>query len=104
MNSFNYFLEFYNSIYLQAHSNIKNKVIHFIGANLFIIGIALSILLKSWLLIPVSIFIGYFLPHIGHRHFQGNKSLRASNPFFCVLGAAVLYWQTWVNLLTKGRF
>jgi hypothetical protein len=77
--------------YLKAHSDKGNRVLHFIGATLFFLLIALAIILKIWWLVPAAVFIGYLLPGIGHRFFQYNDSFRSSKPVLCVLCAFRLY-------------
>ncbi|MFM9945982.1 MAG: Mpo1-like protein [Bacteroidia bacterium] len=103
MGWFTSFWEFYNTLYLKEHSNTRNQIIHFFGTTSFIVGIVISIIFKIWFLIPVAIFAGYLFPHIGHKHFQGNESLRKSNPVYCVLGAAVMYFHNLGRLITKGK-
>lgn len=85
--------------YLQEHSDRRNSMIHFMGANLFFLLTILSFLLFNPFLFPAAVFAGYFLPHIGHVYFQKNKSMRISHPVFCVIGAFVLYIHTWKNIL-----
>jgi hypothetical protein len=81
-------------IYLRAHSDRHNQVLHFIGATLFFALMGLSVALHHWWLAPVAIFTGYLLPGIGHRHYQKNSSFRASKPVLCVLCALKLYLDT----------
>ncbi len=86
--------------YRVCHSDRRNQWLHFTGATLFA-GLALLALFAQWYwLLPVAVFIGYWLPHIGHRHYQHNQSLRTSHPVYCVLGAARLYLLTWRQILT----
>ena len=78
-------------VYLKAHSEAGNRVLHFIGSTLFFGLIALAFVLKIWWLIPAAVFIGYLLPGIGHKFFQHNDSFRSSKPVLCVLCAFRLY-------------
>ena len=84
--------------YFEAHSDKTNKLLHFIGATLFFICLGLSIATLNIIYFICGIFIGYILPHIGHKHYQGNSSLRNSHPVFCVLGAFALYLKIWKTL------
>ncbi|HEY6506200.1 MAG TPA: DUF962 domain-containing protein [Chitinophagaceae bacterium] len=85
--------EFYPA-YLRAHSNRANRVLHFIGATLFFVLIALAFMIPNYWLIGAAIFAGYLLPGIGHRFFQENESFRASKPVLCVICALRLYIDT----------
>jgi hypothetical protein len=77
--------------YLKAHSDVGNRILHFIGSTLFFTLIVIAFILKIWWLILAAVFIGYFLPGIGHKFFQHNNSFRASKPVLCVLCAFRLY-------------
>jgi hypothetical protein len=90
-------------VYLEAHSDIGNRVLHFIGATLFFILIALAFILNIWWLIPGAIFIGYLLPAIGHRFFQHNNSFRASKPLLCVVCALKFYIATLIFRTYRKR-
>ena len=93
--SFRAFLPYYR----QCHSNRLNRWLHFTGASLFFgLNTAAFISQKYWLL-PLAVFAGYLLPHIGHTHYEGNRSLRVSHPVYCVLGAALLYFEMWYTIL-----
>jgi hypothetical protein len=81
-------------IYLRAHSHRTNQLLHFTGATLFFTLMVMAFALKLWWLAPVAVFTGYFLPGIGHKHFQKNHSFRASKPVLCVLCAFRLYLDT----------
>ena len=87
--------------YLKAHNDKGNQVLHFIGASLFFILIALFFVLQNWIFLPLAIFIGYLLPGLGHRFFQHNESFRSSKPIVCVLCATKLYWHTLTFQLKK---
>jgi hypothetical protein len=95
IQKFNAFLPYY----FKAHDNKLNKLLHFIGANLFFICLGLAIVYSNLFIFIAGIFIGYALPHIGHHHYEANKSLRSSHPLFCVLGAFILYTQYWKKVL-----
>src|ERR1051326_4229973 len=81
-------------IYLRAHSDRKNQMLHFIGASFFFALAIAALALHHWWLMPVAIFTGYLLPGIGHNHYQGNSSFRASKPVLCVVCALKLYIDT----------
>jgi hypothetical protein len=93
--SFARFMAYYRG----CHSNRRNQWLHFAGATLFVgCTIAALATARYWLL-PVGVLLGYLLPHIGHQHCEGNRSLRASHPVYCVLGAGLLYLGMWGQLL-----
>jgi hypothetical protein len=87
--------------YLREHDNRVNILLHFTGATIVISSIILSFIAAFPLLLIPGVFMGYFLPHIGHKFFQKNHSMRASHPVFCVIGAFLLYLITWKNVLVK---
>lgn len=89
--------------YRQCHSNRHNQWLHFVGATLFIGLTMVSLSIAAYWLLPIGIFMGYYLPHIGHTHCEGNRSLRASHPVYCVLGAGLLYIGMWGELLGFKR-
>jgi hypothetical protein len=80
--------------YLKAHSDKRNRILHFIGATQFFVLLTLAISLKIWLLIPLAIFIAYLLPGIGHKFLQHNDSFRSTKPILCVICAARMYIDT----------
>ncbi len=80
--------------YLKAHSNKGNQVLHFIGASLFFVLLALAFILPNPWLIAAAIFAGYLLPGIGHHFFQHNDSFRSTKPVLCVICAFRLYIDT----------
>jgi hypothetical protein len=93
--------------YRRCHSNRRNQWLHFAGANLFVGLSATALIAAAYWLLPIAVFAGYLLPHIGHTRCEGNRSLRASHPIYCVLGAALLYLGMWGELggwaLSKER-
>ncbi|MBL7739393.1 MAG: DUF962 domain-containing protein [Chitinophagaceae bacterium] len=88
-------------VYLRAHSDKSNQVLHFIGATLFFTLLALAFIIPQYWLIGIAIFTGYFLPGIGHRVFQHNDSFRASKPVLCVLCAFRMYMDTLTFQIAK---
>ncbi len=87
--------------YLKAHSDICNRLLHFIGATQFFVLIVLAIVFKLWLFIPLAIFIAYLLPGIGHRYLQHNDSFRSTKPILCVICAARMYVDTLFFQISK---
>lgn len=94
--SFRQFMVYYKG----CHNNRRNQWLHFVGATLFIGLTVVSLVMAVYWLLPVAVFVGYLLPHIGHKHYQGNQSLRASHPLYCVLGAGVMYLRMWGEILS----
>ncbi len=87
--------------YLKAHNNYSNKILHFIGASLFFIFIAIALYTLQFYFVIIAIAIGYTLPGLGHHFFQHNNSFRASKPILCVICATKLYWHTLTFQLKK---
>lgn len=94
------FHAFYPS-YLEAHANWGNQVLHFIGASLFFLLIALAFVFALYWLIVLAILMGYLLPGIGHRFFEHNDSFRTSKPLLCVACAFRMYIDTLTFRLAK---
>jgi hypothetical protein len=87
--------------YFRAHGNRTNQLLHFTGASLLLASIVAAAIFRTWWPLPAGIFAAYLLPHIGHKYFEGNASMRASAPVFCVLGAGALYLRMWKRLLGR---
>lgn len=90
MHSFN---EFYVG-YRLAHGSKQNRVLHFTGVLQLIACIVAALVTGTWWFIAVGVFMAYLLPGIGHRHFEKNKSMRISNPVYCVLGAGKMFFDS----------
>ena len=87
--------------YERAHCDVLNKMLHFTGASLLILSIAVSLLIINPLPLIGGVLMAYLLPHIGHRHFEGNCSFAGSRPLFCIAGAFILYLKMWKALLNR---
>lgn len=81
--------------YLEAHSDKRNRTLHFIGATCFFLLMIASMVTATWWLILLAILIGYLLPGIGHKYMESNKSFRTSKPLLCVLCALRMYIEMW---------
>ncbi|MBS1622298.1 MAG: DUF962 domain-containing protein [Bacteroidetes bacterium] len=88
-------------VYLKAHSNPGNQVLHFIGSIIFYSLLVMAFVLPNYWLIGLAIFAGYFFPGIGHHFFQHNKSFRASKPVLCVFCADRLFFDTIIFRIKK---
>jgi hypothetical protein len=91
------FIAFYPE-YLNAHQNHINRRLHFIGATLCFAFLFFAVITLNIIWILPAIIAGYLFPHFGHKHYEGNKSMRISNPVFCVMGATLMYFQQWKKL------
>lgn len=87
--------------YLKEHDNAVNIKLHFTGATAFFFFTILSFVYLNFWLLLLAIFAGYFFPHIGHKYFQKNDSMRISSPIFCIVGAFLNYINTWRLIFRK---
>jgi len=91
---FSSFSEFY-PFYLQEHSNVTCRRLHFIGSWLVI-----ALVVAAWLraepvllwLIPV---IGYGFAWAGHFYFEHNTPATFKHPFYSLAGD----WVMWKDII-----
>jgi hypothetical protein len=92
MSRYASFREFY-PFYLNEHSDIQCRRMHFIGSTLVLAVIALALLTASawWLLLaPVA---GYGFAWIGHYVFEENRPATFTHPLYSLMGDWVMYWE-----------
>ncbi len=89
--------------YLAAHHNKTNRILHFVGATLFFVCIALAFIFNAYWLIAVAVLAGYILPGIGHHYFEKNKSFRSAKPILCVACATKMYFNAWLTPFKKNK-
>ena len=88
--TFSNFSEFY-PYYLEEHSDVMCRRLHFIGSLLVLIVAAWSVLsgkLAWLLLVPV---IGYGFAWVGHFKFEKNRPATFKHPIYSLMGDWVMF-------------
>ena len=90
MSRFASFREFY-PFYMQEHSNIVSRRLHFIGSwgVLALLGLALFTGNAWWLL--GALFCGYGFAWVGHFFFEKNRPATFKHPFSSFAGDWVMF-------------
>ena len=90
MSRFASFREFY-PFYLQEHSNIVSRRLHFIGSwgVLALLGLALFTGNAWWLL--GALLCGYGFAWVGHFFFEKNRPATFRHPFYSFAGDWVMF-------------
>ena len=90
MSRFASFREFY-PFYLQEHSNVVSRRLHFIGSCgvLALLGVALFTGHAWWLL--GALFCGYGFAWVGHFFFEKNRPATFKHPFYSFAGDWVMF-------------
>ena len=89
---FKTFSDFY-PYYLQEHSNITCRKLHFIGT-CGVISLLLLFFFTGNLMLLVSLpFIGYGFAWIGHFVFEKNRPATFKHPFYSLLGDFKMFWD-----------
>jgi hypothetical protein len=92
MSQFASFRDFY-PFYLNEHSDVKCRRMHFAGSTLVLSVIVVAIVTANawWLLLaPVA---GYGFAWIGHFVFEKNRPATFIHPLYSLMGDWVMYWQ-----------
>ena len=90
MARFASFREFY-PFYLDEHSHLTSRRLHFVGSCAAIAFVVLAIVQKNawWLL--AALLCGYALAWVGHFFFEKNRPATFKHPFYSFLGDWVMY-------------
>ncbi|MDP1540454.1 MAG: DUF962 domain-containing protein [Moraxellaceae bacterium] len=87
---FNSFREFY-PFYLQEHSNITCRRLHFVGTSLVIALILTVVVSGQWALLWALPFVGYGFAWVGHFFFEHNRPATFKHPLYSLAGDFVMY-------------
>lgn len=87
---FNSFREFY-PFYLQEHSNITCRRLHFVGTSLVIALIVTAIVSGQWVLLWALPLVGYGFAWVGHFFFEHNRPATFKHPLYSLAGDFVMY-------------
>ncbi|WP_226702955.1 DUF962 domain-containing protein [Microbulbifer elongatus] len=87
---FTSFREFY-PFYLNEHSNLTCRRLHFIGTALVIGLLAAALVTQKWILLAVLPIAGYGFAWAGHFFFEHNRPATFKNPFYSLWGDFVMF-------------
>ncbi|MGI4812177.1 MAG: Mpo1-like protein [Janthinobacterium lividum] len=87
---FSTFAEFY-PYYLQEHSDLHCRRLHFIGS-LGVIGcLAMAIATADWDWLALAAVCGYGFAWVGHYFFEKNRPATFSHPLYSLLGDWMMF-------------
>ncbi|MCP4915138.1 MAG: DUF962 domain-containing protein [Oligoflexia bacterium] len=89
---FTSFKEFY-PYYLEEHSNIVCRVLHYIGTTLVLLVLGYSIFTAQYKFIALAPLCGYGFAWIGHFFFEKNKPATFKYPLYSFMGDWVMYFE-----------
>jgi hypothetical protein len=89
---FKTFSDFY-PYYLQEHSNITCRKLHFIGTCGVISLLLLFFFTGNLMLLAALPFIGYGFAWVGHFVFEKNRPATFKHPFYSLIGDFRMFWD-----------
>lgn len=89
---FNSFNDFY-PYYLQEHSNMTCRKLHFIGTSCVIALLILFFFTGKPMLFWALPFVGYGFAWVGHFVFEKNRPATFKHPFYSILGDFKMFWD-----------
>ncbi|WP_444944163.1 Mpo1-like protein [Microbulbifer sp. ZKSA006] len=87
---FESFHEFY-PFYLQEHSNLICRRLHFLGTSLVFATILAALVTSNMLWLAVTPVAGYGLAWIGHFFFENNRPATFKYPVYSFIGDFVMF-------------
>jgi len=87
---FRSFSEFY-PYYLQEHSNVQCRRLHFIGSGCVLALLAYIVIGGAWHLIWLLPILGYGFAWVGHFFFEKNKPATFKYPLYSLIGDWVMF-------------
>ena len=92
--AFRSFAEFY-PYYLQEHSNLTCRRLHFVGSTVALLCLALLLMTGNpwWLL--AGVVTGYGFAWLGHFAFEKNKPASFRRPLYSFMGDWAMYRDIW---------
>ena len=91
------FEEFF-PLYLEAHSSVTNRRLHFIGTTIALLLLPTSVILNNYWILMLSPLVGYGLAWIGHFFFESNIPATYSNPLWSIRGDFRMY-----GMMLRGK-
>ena len=95
-SSFSSFEAFY-PFYLNEHSNITCRRLHFIGSPLSLICLVMLVVTFKPQYFLYGLLCGYGCAWIGHFCFEKNKPASFKRPFYSFMGDWVMYKDMWTG-------
>lgn len=87
---FRSFRDFYH-YYLQEHSNLTCRRLHFVGTSLVIALLAAAIFIGQWWTLAALPIAGYGFAWVGHFFFEHNRPATFKHPLYSLWGDFVMY-------------
>ncbi len=87
--------------YLTEHSNVKNRILHFLGTFLLLGCFVTGIVTGKWglfILIPI---IGYGFAWVGHYFIEKNKPATFKYPLYSLASDFVMFWHMLTGQIKK---
>lgn len=84
------FAEFY-PFYLQEHSNLTCRRLHFVGSALVLLTAAYALLTGKLILLLWLPVLGYGFAWVGHFVFEKNRPATFKYPFYSLMGDWVMF-------------
>ena len=94
------FKSFY-SYYLAEHSDVNNRLLHFLGTLLFFICLFAGIITRNWWLFALIPFVGYGLAWAGHYFIEKNRPATFTYPLFSLASDFVMFWHMITGQINK---
>jgi hypothetical protein len=95
-SSFSSFEAFY-PFYLNEHSNITCRRLHFLGSTLSLICLAMLVATAKPQYFLYGLLCGYGCAWIGHFGFEKNKPASFKRPLYSFMGDWVMYKDMWTG-------
>lgn len=92
MKHYKTFQAFY-PFYLSEHANPINRLLHFVGTTLVLLGLVTFIALKLYWYIFLLPIIGYGFAWIGHFIFEKNRPATFTYPFYSFIADFRMWWD-----------
>ncbi|RTE86985.1 MULTISPECIES: DUF962 domain-containing protein [Gammaproteobacteria] len=100
--AFTSFKEFY-PYYLKEHSDLKCRVLHYVGSTLVLAELVMFFLTLHWGWLVAIPLTGYGFAWIGHFVFEKNKPATFKHPWYSLAGDWVMYKDAWVYLFSRKK-
>jgi len=85
-------MEFY-PYYLTEHSNLTNRILHFIGTGIVISLLITGIVTKQYKTLFFIPLAGYGFAWVGHFMIEKNKPATFKYPFYSLASDFIMFWH-----------
>lgn len=100
---YNTFAEFY-PYYLSEHSDVRCRVLHYIGSSLVIIALGYCLVMQQYWGLLLCPLIGYGFAWVGHFFFEHNRPATFTYPVYSFVGDWVMLFQFFTGRLPHEHF